>query len=499
MPNPSLSDKVGVVVFARVITTLIDLAIGVAVVRLLSKTDVAVMSFILVTYHTVRLMATLGFPESVFYFFERVAHGARRALAYQTIGILGATAALGALVMWGISAAAPAILSSWEAYELGAVQSLLPIVALVALLEIPTWPFDNLMLAADRQRDAAWYQMLTSLMMFAGLIGPMLLGYPLETAIYGLLGYAVLRFVLSMVWINRVLPAQTDSLPAGLLKEQIAFAIPLGASSLVGRLNKQVDKFVVSTLLPATALAHYSVGAQEIPIVTVVPYAVGAVLISQFVRMEQASQQAELLRLWYKGVEKVTLLVVPTAVFFIATAPDFIRVVFGPGYEAAVLPFQIYGLIVLHRVAQYGSILQAFGDTRSILRITGILLLTNIVLSIPFTMAFGIIGTALSTFVSNMVSWGLALYAIGKHLGVKTSKVLPWPFYLRVLGLSAAIGLGIWGLRHGVVPEHGAALGLAWTTLLYLTLFAGLGTTLRLITRADWQTVLGFMKGRMLR
>ncbi len=499
MSKSSLSDKVSVVVFARVITTLIDLITGVAVVRLLSKSDVAVMSFILVTYHTVRLMATLGFPESIFYFFERVQEGARRTLAYQTIGMLGVMAGLGALVMWGISTGAPSILSNWADYELGAVQTLLPIVALVALLEIPTWPFDNLMLAADRQRDAAWYQVLTSLMMFAGLIGPMLLGYPLQTAIQGLLVYAVLRFVLSMVWINRVLPRSTDTLPTGLLKEQIAFSIPLGASSLVGRLNKQVDKFVVSTLLPATALAHYTVGAQEIPIVTVVPYAVGAVLISRFVRLEQADQKAELLQLWYKGIEKVTLLVVPTAIFFIATAPDFIRVVFGPGYEAAVVPFQIYGLIVLHRVAQYGSILQAFGDTRSILRITSILLLTNIVLSVPFTFAFGIIGTALSTFVSNMVSWTLALYAIGKHLGVRPSKVLPFPFYLRVLGLAAACGGSIWVLRHLILPVHGAGVGLTWTTLLYLILFAGLGTVFNLITRADWGVALGFLKGRMLR
>ena len=64
----SLTEKTGVVVFARIITTVVDLALAIAVVRLLSKTDFAIMGYILMIHEVARNVAVLGFPDSVFYF-----------------------------------------------------------------------------------------------------------------------------------------------------------------------------------------------------------------------------------------------------------------------------------------------------------------------------------------------------------------------------------------------------------------------------------------------
>ena len=66
-------------------------------------------------------------------------------------------------------------------------------------------------------------------------------------------------------------------------------------------------------------------------------------------------------------------------------------------------------------------------------------------------------------------------------------KVLPFPFYLRVLGLSAAIGLPVWLSRHYWIGEESTLLGLGWSIPLYLLLFALLGTLTNTITADDWK------------
>jgi O-antigen/teichoic acid export membrane protein len=124
---------------------------------------------------------------------------------------------------------------------------------------------------------------------------------------------------------------------------------------------------------------------------------VGSVLISRYVAFHLESKKEELLKLWYKGVEKVSLLVVPLTIASIIIASDLIAIVAeseGTDYRNSVIPFQIFNLIVLLRVTNYGSILQAFGDTRGVFYLSLNLVLANLILSIPLTMMYGITGTA---------------------------------------------------------------------------------------------------------
>jgi O-antigen/teichoic acid export membrane protein len=59
---PSLRQRVSLVVAARTLSTVIDIALGIATVRLLAKTDLAIFSYLLIIYQVVRYLATMGFP-----------------------------------------------------------------------------------------------------------------------------------------------------------------------------------------------------------------------------------------------------------------------------------------------------------------------------------------------------------------------------------------------------------------------------------------------------
>src|SRR5690625_6545020 len=92
-------------------------------------------------------------------------------------------------------------------------------------------------------------------------------------------------------------------------------------------MNRYADKFIVSILLPSAAYAEYTIGAQEVPIIRVIPFAVGSVLISRYVAYHLESKKEELLELWYKGVEKVSLLVIPLTIAVIIGAAYMIALI----------------------------------------------------------------------------------------------------------------------------------------------------------------------------
>lgn len=497
----SLTEKTGVVVFARIVNTILELAIVIVVIQILSKTDFAVIGYLIMVHEVVRNLATLGFPESVFYYFERIAKSARKAFILQTFSILSIMAVLAGGVILAISYFAPALLANWDAASIDSVQHLLPFMALVTVLEIPVWPVTNILLASDRQKQASWYEMLTTLVNFFCLVTPLFLGYSLTAAIYGLVVYAVLRFVGSIILMMVILPETSREASGIPVKKQFGFSIPLGASSVVSKMNRYVDKFVVSILLPVTAYAEYTIGAQELPIVRVIPFAVGSVLISRYVNLQLESKKEELLQLWYKGIEKVSLMVIPLTTLGIIIAPDLIALIAesqGTSYANAVIPFQIYNLIVLLRITHYGSILQAFGDTKGVMYLSVNLIVANIVLSIPFTIWLGLNGTALATFLANFYNWYITLRRISIHMDVKPLQVLPMGFYLKVLATAAVTAVPVWYSRFYLFGEEQLLIGLGWSIITFLALFALLGSLDGILTRKEWKDLKNWLSLKFL-
>lgn len=487
---PSLADRAAIVVFSRILTTAIDLVIMVAIVRLLSKSEFAVMSYLLMIYQSARYIAALGFPDSVFYFFERISGKTWRAFAFQTLGLMAIFGLAAGLILLLLPMFVTSILSSdWTQAQVDSVRRLMPYLAIVGVCEIPTWCVPNIMLSMDRQKSAAWYSLIMSLLTFLSLILPLTFGYPVETAFVLLAWYSVVRLGVSVWWIRHVIPPSTEPLPKSVRQDQIAFSIHVGLSSLAGRLNKYIDKFVVAALLPASALSDYSVGAQEIPLLAVVPFAVGSVLISRYVRFVLHEEREKLLRLWHDSVSKVTLLVVPVGVFFIFFAEDFIFTLFGSEYANAILPFRIFTMITLHRVTSYGSLLQSFGMTRAILYLSVGLVLANTLLSIMLTTWLGIPGTALAAFLANMGAWYAALRIIGRRMDIPFYKVLPFPFYGKTLAVSIVAGGLSLAIRTWPLPFEPGVGGLFAAAFVYLAAFITMAGVFGLLRPSDWRVL----------
>ncbi len=487
----SLADKVTVVVFSRILTALIDWSVVVIIVNLISETEFAILSTLLIVYEVAKNIGTLGFPESIFYYFEKLAKNYRKAFAVQTTAILFVTASIAAIGILTFKLFAPGLLTEFKPESIETIERLLPYVAIIVVMEIPTWPVNNILLALGRQKEAGWYQIITSILSFSAVVLPLWLGYSLTFAIYGLLGYSVIRFLGSFIWVSIVIPPGPLRTTHTSIREQVSFSVPLGISSLVSQFNKSIDKIIVIAFFGEVLVANYNVGANEVPILRVIPFAVGSVLISRYVGFQLKEKVKELINLWHKSIEKVALLIIPLVVLSVALAAEIIPILYeteGTDYAKAVLPFQIYNLITLIRVAHYGSALQAYGDTKGILNLSISLLILNILFSVPATHFFGIAGTAAGTLIANLVNWYFTLRKIGKHLEIPFYQVLPIKKYSKIIALSIAIAIPVfYWKKYSGISEFEPKTIFIYTATAYIGTYLLLGTLMKLITKSDWK------------
>ncbi len=490
----ALSNKVAVVVVSNVATALIELAAVVTLARLLPKHDVAIIALVLVIYQTARFLAVFGLPESVFYFYERLSAGVRRGFVLQTATLLAVMGLGAGLLMVGVSLAIPWILGGWDTASRDTVAQLLPVLALVVVLELPTALAPNVLLVNDRARQSAVFSIMNGVGGFLALVLPLLLGYDITVVAWCLAAFAAIRVPITAIWIGSILPAGTEKLPRELIRKQLRFAGPLALNSVALRLKKYIDRLVVAVMLTATALADYHVGAQEIPFLPVIAFGVGSVFISHYVSFQIKGDLKGVLDLWNRGIRAVSLIVVPATIAALVLAEDLVILLFGQQYLAAVLPFRIYTCILLVRVAQYGSMLQTFGDTKTILLLTVFSLTANLVLNIPLTYFFGISGTALATLLAMFMVVFLYLRRIARHLKTSMANVVPLRHYLQVFLLALVVAAGTYALRRFGLSDLSRPLAMGLAATAFVVVFTVAGRVLGLITADHWSIVRGWMR-----
>jgi len=482
--NPRASGiaaKAGVIVFSKAFGNLSRILAIVVLARLLAKADFGALSFVLLTYIAISGLAQIGLPESVYFFLEKVSRNSQGRFVLLVARLLFFLGAGTSVVLIGI-----AIVADRRGHD---VLHLFVPLTLLPLLELPTFPLTHVLIATDRAREAAWLNIVFSSALVAALAAPVLLGQPLVTVSWGLVTYGAFRLAVCTVVFLRHFGRAMEALPAGTMKRVFSYSLPLGFAQLVWKLNEVVDKYVVMYFLPMAVFAEYSVGSWEIPLVPMVANAVAAVMMPQFVSAYLEGRRKDLFSAWTEAIEKVSIIVLPLVVLFLVVARDLIVLLFTEKYLNAVLPFQIYTLILLQRVTAYDAVLKAIDRTRVITLWALFTIAVNLVLCVPLVLWIGMAGAALSTLIANAVTWVYVLIKIGHGLGVKVKEVFPFRFYGRVL--AAALLAAAAPVLLGAVTDLSAAAALMWKTAAYAGAFAFVSTRMGVCGRQEWDFLRG--------
>ena len=420
-----------------------QIVVAFILVRALDKDEWSALALVLSIYLAAIGLGTLNLHQGVFFFFGRTPPDERRRLALQTAGLLGASGLLTALIVLCI---APVITSGPYA-----IAGMMPWLALAVALEMPTMGGAQMLIAAERPGVAAAYDGLMAVLQVGCTAGPVLAGAGVQSATIGLAVFAVL--------ILRTFPAGHGRFAWALVKEQLVYTAPLILAIGTSVLNRHLDKWIVAAFDPAN-FGTYAIAAQEVPLISIVPYAIGAALATRIVQAFRDGDRARVRAYFHAQTTRMSLIVIPSAMALILVADELMVLLFTDAYALATFPFQIYTVILLHRVAEYGLILRAAGDTRSLWLASLVLFLGNAAFSAPLTLWLGMVGAALGALIANVLAWVFILWRIGIALGTGLRGAFPWREYGLVFAVSSVIAVATGALVARLDLEPTASLAL---------------------------------------
>ena len=186
------------------------------------------------------------------------------------------------------------------------------------------------LIAKESYVGAFWVTLLFYVSRFASFVIPAYLGYSPEVIIGCFSGVAVIRALAFAVYFTFMETGRLSG-PARegwSIKELYTYGAPLSASLIVGKLNVQVDKYMILYLLSPAAFAVFTVGAIELPLVASLAYSVTTALVPTLVKAHQSGNTAEFINYWHGSMAKVATVMMPLFVFFMIFAEPAMRVFF---------------------------------------------------------------------------------------------------------------------------------------------------------------------------
>jgi O-antigen/teichoic acid export membrane protein len=417
----------------QVVTTIV-------LVRLMTPAEWSHLALALSVYLAGLTFGSLNLHQGILFFAARTRPDEQRALIVRTAGVLAVSGGLTGLVVLALgSAIGGRVLSGAH----------LRWVVLALVLELPTLAAAQGLVAAGRIKGAAAWDVATGVLQFAALAVPAVLGSGARGVVIGLAAAAAVRLIAFVALVGGAFRGPWWVPGRALVWCQVRYSLPLGVVLGASVLNRSVDKWFVAAFAPSR-LGAYTVAAQEIPLLSVLPYAVGTALAVPLVQSFATGDRDEARRLWRIQTASMSLVVVPVAVGLVLCAPELFRLLFTDAYASAVMPFRIFTLVLLHRVAEYGLILRAANRQRELVWASGILLASNLVIGAPLTSWFGMSGASAGTLIANAIAWVFVLRRIAGLLGVTWRQAFAWDVWVPVTMGCAAVALAVAGVAEVV-------------------------------------------------
>ena len=439
---------------------------AILLVRFLAPSAWNIIALGLSVYLVAVTIGSLNLEHSILFFLPQLTQHQTNRLLHQTVNLLRLS---------GFVCGAGIVLVQASTGVLGTMGIAVCLACAVAC-ELPTVVMTPTFIARGEERYASMWGSSHALIQFLALMIPTLCGFGATGIAYGLAASGLIRLTTFTVVFGRYVNGEHVHTP-GLLKRQLYFCAPLGVALAAGVLTRSIDKWLVAWHEPLK-VGIYSIAAFEVPILAVLPYAGGAAIAVSMVTMFHNDQVSSAHSVWWNQARMMSLVVVPLTVGLVVIAPELFEVLFSHSYRTSVLPFQIFTLIGLHRVTEYGAVLRAAGRSVEIVYSSLILLGSNLVFGYIGLQVHGLVGLTMGSVLAFSVAWVWILSRLKNVFDVSMRHVFPWSAWGSSVVISCVTAAVAFYLSKGG-DSAGSRL------VIKLTVMGGMAAAVGLINQRD--------------
>jgi len=392
--------------------------IPLVLVRLLDQTEFGTYKALFLIYTTVFIIAQVGMSESLYYFMPNHPKHSGSYVA-NTLVCLGTIGTAVWLLMWIFQEQIAGLLNNQD------LIGYIPYIGLYLLFMMMAVMLETVMTVRKQHFTASFIYAATDLARACAFIAPVLFFSDLIWLLIGAVVFAVIRFIVSLVYLLRELGK--DLRPdVQLLRRQLAYALPFALAVLVETAQINYHMYAVSYYFDAATFAIYAVGCLQVPLFDLLKSSTSNVMmVSMRERVLKGQMDAALL-VWQDTTRKLALVFFPMVGGMLVLAHEFIVVLFTDAYERSVPVFMIWSLTMVLSTFLSDSVLRVFAMNKFLI-LMNLLQLVVIAASIQwFLVNYDLIGAILATLTAASVAKLFALAKVKSILQTTLRQLLPW-------------------------------------------------------------------------
>lgn len=424
--------------FVRVVTLLLGLLMTRVLSEHFSLQDYGTYSQIMLLITTISSMTMLGMMDGINFFFCKEKDEKKRNAYISTIFFLQYVVST-IVSLTVLLCAAP--ISKYFGND--SIKSLIAFAALLPVAQNTISLLQIMFIAIGRARKIAIRNLVVSVLK---LVAITLACYVFNSIVIIFLCQAItdlLQIAYFVIVLNRNrCRINILKFDRNLIKEILAYCIPMAMFTVLKSLNRDSDKYIISFFTNTETLAIYTNASKLLPF-DIIMTSFCTVLLPYITRYI-ANKRYDQCRTLYKAFLELSYIATTVlAVGAICVAPELMRFLYTDKYTAAgfsISVFTIYILVDVLSVMNVTLILSAAGKTRTILLATVATFITNVVLNIVLFFLLKETGPAVATLIVTAIQ-GVVILSLGaKELGSNIYKMIDFRymfvFFVEVLAAS---------------------------------------------------------------
>ena len=440
-------DKATLNILARASTSVFLLASSVIMVRYLSKEDYGTFLQLMLILNTVIMLAFVGLPQSIFYYYPQTRD--RRHLVRQTLLIGFSISILAAAIVFF----SKNVLASW--LNNPGLAYFGDIISLLIFCQGPIAFRDPILLSQNALVLNSIATLISCMLNFIPLFIGLFLGVDLRGILLIFLCSNIVNLFIFLGMIAFILRGSDSdgitSIENNKLRhkisvwEQIRYSFPIGLATYIGVIGKQLDKYIISVFFLPAQFAVYSRGAMEVPLIDNVTYTLNDMTMPRYVAAYAKGDLVEFLRLMHANIDKVAKINFGVFIFLFFEASLLMEVLYTKAYLSATPIFQVYLFLLFLSVTVYGMIPRVTGKTRQLTLATSISVILNIILSLLLIPVIGPVGAAVGTILGSVGYMGFLLLCAAKDLSISWRLIMPWSSLFKTMAAAIFPIVLLWG------------------------------------------------------
>jgi O-antigen/teichoic acid export membrane protein len=285
-----------------------------------------------------------------------------------------------------------------------------------------------------------------------------------------------------------------------MLRTQASYALPLGLSSLVLKLQTDLPHYFVAHAFGASAYAVFAVGVFNLPLIGLLRESVGSVMLPRVSRLEQDEDRREILLLVARVARKLAIVYFPMYAFLLVAGREFITLLFTSQYLASWPIFAVYITVIPAGVIVLDPITRAYAEQRFfLLKLRLVLFAIMAAMFAAGIVRLGLVGTIAVVVAVQVAGTAGAAIRLGHVMQLRRADFAPFAVLGRIAAASAAAGLIAAAVRWMLLPSPPLPILIA-AGLFYAVAYGAALAAARVLDHEDWAVVRDlFDRGRARR